>query len=279
MNKFTLLLISFLYSLFSILCFAQTRKPVTAAAKKPATTTVKKPVATTKAAPTKKVTTTNNPKIVKAVQSNPQYKEVSYTLRGKAHGFEEGEWISLCAPGNNGLEATDSVQLQGEDFTFKGRTLNVPYMKYLVVGKGVHKTLVEVFIEEGNITADITADKRIDQVRGTVTNNIYMPYRDSINTIYTQIYDATRESMRMSNSADVREAYKLGIDSLHNQMVQYTYTFARKNINNWAGLYLFAEYHKRFTVAQNKAILAAVPKKYATLPIIAEIRKYNNSRK
>ena len=236
-------------------------------------------MATTKAAPTKKVTTTNNPKIVKAVQSNPQYKEVSYTLRGKAHGFEEGEWISLCAPGNNGLEATDSVQLQGEDFTFKGRTLNVPYMKYLVVGKGVHKTLVEVFIEEGNITADITADKRIDQVRGTVTNNIYMPYRDSINTIYTQIYDATRESMRMSNSADVREAYKLGIDSLHNQMVQYTYTFARKNINNWAGLYLFAEYHKRFTVAQNKAILAAVPKKYATLPIIAEIRKYNNSRK
>ena len=277
MNKFTLLLISFLFSLFSILCFAQTRKP--AAAKKPATTTVKKPVATTKAAPTKKVTTTNNPKIVKAVQSNPQYKEVSYTLRGKAHGFEDGEWISLCAPGNNGLEATDSVQLQGEDFTFKGRTLNVPYMKYLVVGKGVHKTLVEVFIEEGNITADITADKRIDQVRGTVTNNIYMPYRDSINTIYTQIYDATRESMRMSNSADVREAYKLGIDSLHNQMVQYTYTFARKNINNWAGLYLFAEYHKRFTVAQNKAILAAVPKKFATLPIIAEIRKHNNSRK
>ena len=279
MNKFTLLLFSFLFSLFSILCFAQTRKPATTAAKKPVTTATKKPVATTKTAPVKKVTTTNNPKIVKAVQSNPQYKEVSYTLRGKAHGFGEGEWISLCEPGKNGLEATDSVQLQGEDFAFKGRTLNVPYMKYLVVGQGVHKTLVEVFIEEGNIVVDITADKRIDQVKGTVTNNIYTPYRDSINTIYTQIYDATRESMRLSNSADERESYKLGIDSLHNQMVQYTYTFARKNLNNWAGIYLFAEYYKRFTPAQNKALLAAVPAKFANMPLIAEIRKFNNSRK
>lgn len=273
-----IILFSLLFSLLSILCHAQwqTRKPV---ATKQATTTAKKPVPVKKPATTKRVTTTNNPTIVKAVQNNPQYKEVNYTLRGKAHGFQEGEWISLCEPGKNGLVTTDSMQLQGEDFVFKGRTLNVPYMKYLVLGQDVHKTIVEVFIEEGNILVDITADKRIDKVSGTVTNNIYAPYRDSINTIFTQIYDCTRESMRMSNSAEDREAYKLGIDSLRKQMVAYTYTFARKNLGNWAGIYLFAEYHKRFTVAQNRALLAAVPKKYATLPIIAEIRKFNNSRK
>lgn len=271
--------ITFIVLALMLVCIAapaQTRNPL---AKKPATTTAKKPAATAKTAPAKKVTTTKNPGIVKAVQSNPQYKEVSYTLRGKAHGFQEGEWISLCEPGKNGLVATDSVQLQGEEFSFRGRTLNVPYMKYLVVGQGVHKTLVEVFIEEGNIVADITADKRIDQVKGTVTNNFYAPYRDSINTIYTQIYECTRESMRLSNSADDREAYKLGIDSLRNQIVQYTYTFARKNLSNWAGIYLFAEYHKRFTVAQNKALLTAVPSKFSGLPIIAEIRKFNNTRK
>ncbi|MBO4593694.1 MAG: DUF4369 domain-containing protein [Bacteroidaceae bacterium] len=261
----------------SVVATAQTKKPTTA--KRPTTTTQ-----TQKAAPRVNPAAKNpiaaaSPSIKKAVNSNLQYKEVNYTIRGKAHGFGEGEWISLCEPGKNGLQATDSVQLQGEDFTFSGKTLNVPYMKYLVVGQGVHKTLVEVFVEEGNIHVDITADKRIDKVTGTATNNIYTPYRDSINTIYTQMYDCTRESMRLTNSAADREAYKLGIDSLRNQMVSYTYTFARKNMNNWVGIYLFAEYHKRFTPTQNKTLLAAVPAKFANLPLIAEIRRYNKSRK
>ena len=259
---------------------AQTRKPV---AKRPVTkTTAKQPAtkaATRQSATTKKVTVTKQPDIVKAVQNNPQYKEVSFTLHGKAHGFAEGEWVKLCEPGKNGLVATDSVQLQGEDFSFKGRTLNVPYLKYLVLGQNNHKTLVEVFIEEGNIKVDITADKRIDKVSGTITNNQYTPYRDSINAIYTQIYNCTLESMRTSNSKEDRESYKLGADSLKQQILKYTYTFARKNLNNWAGIYLFANHYKRFTPAQNRALLAAVPKKYADMPIIADIRKFVGKKK
>ena len=230
------------------------------------------------AQPTKKVTA-GKPTAAKTIQSSPRYKEVNYTLRGKAHGFQDGEWIKMCEPDRTGLTATDSVQLQGEDFTFKGKTLNVPYMKYLVVGQGAHKTLVEVFLEEGIINVDITADKRIDRVSGTVTNNIYTPYRDSINTIYTQIYECTRQNMRMSNSAEEREAYKLGADSLRRQIVTYTYSFARKNLNNWVGIYLFAEYYKRFTASQNKALLAAIPKKFAVLPLIDDIRKYTKTQK
>ena len=255
---------------------AQTRKP---AVRKPATTTVRKPATQQRTNPAaQNPTAAASPHIKKAVNSNPQYREVSYTIRGKAHGFPEGEWVKLCEPSKSGLRATDSVQLQGEDFSFRGKTLNVPYMKYLVLGQGVKKTLVEVFVEEGTVSVDITAEKRIDHVSGTPTNNAYTPYRDSINAIYTQIYDCTRESMRLTNSAEDREAYKMGADSLRKQQVEYTYTFARRNLGNWAGIYLFAEYYKRFTTAQNKALLAAVPKKYANLPIFEEIRKHTNKK-
>lgn len=265
---------------------AQTNKPVR---KSTTTTSVRKSAANTTARKAPPRQRTNpaaknpvaaaNPNIKKAVNSNPQYREVSYAIHGKAHNFSEGEWVKLCAPSKNGLQATDSVQLQGEDFSFRGKTLNVPYMKYLVLGQGVKKTLVEVFIEEGNINVDITAEKRIDHVSGTPSNNTYTPYRDSINAIYTQIYDCTRESMRLTNSAEEREAYKLGADSLRRQIVTYTYSFARKNLNNWVGIYLFAEYYKRFTASQNKALLAAVPKKFAILPLMEEIRKYTKTQK
>lgn len=261
---------------FALATAAQNRRP---AAKRPATTT-RKPATSTHTNPAaKNPAAANNPTIKKAVSSNPQYKEVSFSIHGKAHGFADGEWVKLCEPGKNGPIATDSVQLSGEDFAFSGKTLNVPHLQYIVTGTGVTKTLVELFVEEGTISVDITASQRIDRVSGTAHNNIYTPYRDSVNAIYTQIYNCTRESMRLSNPEADREAYRLGADSLRQQIVDYTYTFARKNLNNWVGIYLFAQYYRRFTPAQNKSLLAAVPKKFASLPIIADIRKFARTQK
>lgn len=203
-----------------------------------------------------------------------QYKEVAYTITGKAHDFPEGEWVKLCEPGAKGLQAIDSVQLHGEDFAFKGKTLSIPKMAFIVMGEGAKKTLVELFLEEGNIEVDITAAKRVDKVSGTLNNNIYSPYRDSINLVYTDLYNCIRESYKPSTSKDDREAYQLGADSMRQKLVTVTYDFAAKNLNNWVGIYLFAEYYKRFTLQQDKHLLTLVPKKYAALPIISEIRKY-----
>lgn len=221
----------------------------------------------------------NNAAIKKAVNSNPQYKEVSFSISGKTHGFADGEWARLCRPGKNGLETADSVQLVNESFAFSGKTLNVPYLQYLVIGKDHNKSIVELFVEEGAIHADITAGERSDKISGTTHNNIYTPYRDSVNALYGGIFRCTRESMNLTNSDEDREAYKLGADSLRKEIVNYTYTFARKNLNNWVGVYLFAEYYKRFTPAQNKALLAAVPGKYANLPLMNEIRKFVRTQK
>lgn len=203
-----------------------------------------------------------------------QYKEVAYTITGKAHDFPEGEWVKLCEPGAKGLQTIDSVQLHGEDFAFKGKTLSIPKMAFIVMGEGAKKTLVELFLEEGNIEVDITAAKRVDKVSGTLNNNIYSPYRDSINLVYTDLYNCIRESYKPTTSKDDREAYQLGADSMRQRLVTVTYDFAAKNLNNWVGIYLFAEYYKRFTLQQDKHLLTLVPKKYAALPIISEIRKY-----
>lgn len=207
-------------------------------------------------------------------QVQAQYKKVAYAISGKAHDYPEGEWVKLCEPGEKGLQAMDSVRLKDGAFAFRGTTLSIPKMAFIVMGEGAKKTLVELFLEEGNINVDITAAKREDHVSGTLNNNIYSPYRDSINLVYTDLYNCIRETYKPTNSKEDKEAYQLGADSMRRKLVTVSYEFASKNLNNWVGIYLFAEYYKRFTTAQNRHLLALVPKKYANLPIISEIKRY-----
>lgn len=207
-------------------------------------------------------------------QVQAQYKKVTYAISGKAHDYPEGEWVTLCEPGEKGLQAMDSVRLKDGAFAFRGTTLSIPKMAFIVMGEGAKKTLVELFLEEGNINVDITAAKREDHVSGTLNNNIYSPYRDSINLVYTDLYNCIRETYKPTNSKEDKEAYQLGADSMRRKLVTVSYEFASKNLNNWVGIYLFAEYYKRFTTAQNRHLLALVPKKYANLPIISEIKRY-----
>lgn len=207
-------------------------------------------------------------------QVEAQYKEVAYTITGRAHGYPEGEWVKLCEPGTKGLQTIDSVKLSGEDFSFEGKTLSIPKMAYIVMGEGATKTLVELFLEKGDINVDITAAKRIDKVSGTPNNNIYSPYRDSINLVYTDLYNCIRETYKPSTSKEDKEAYQLGADSMRRKLITVTYDFASRNLNNWVGLYLFGQYYKHFSLQQDRRLLSLVPKKYATLPIIAEIRKH-----
>ena len=66
---------------------------------------------------------------------------------------------------------------------------------------------------------------------------------------------------------------------LRKKIVEVSYDYANKNMTNWVGVYLFAEYYKRFTLQQNKNLLTKMSRKYGNLPITAEIRKYVNQQK
>lgn len=202
---------------------------------------------------------------------NDQFKEVEYTIVGKAHGFEPNEWVKLYNAGTM-VSAFDSVQLNGEDFSFTGKTLSIPREIFLVTGEGAKKTMVEFFLEKGTINIDITASERTDKVTGTTHNNIYMPYRDSINVIYTDILACIQGYGNFKNSADDRESYKMGEKVLRDKLVATTYDFTLKNTNNWVGVYLFAQYFGRFTKKQNNAIIARMPQRFANTPAIKEIK-------
>lgn len=228
--------------------------------------------------------TKNNDKYpVKVVSKVPAgkvlYEEVIFNITGTVHGYADGTVVKLCTPGDKGLVTRDSTIIHNGTFAFKGGCPNVPYMNFIVLGEGSDKTLVEVFLEKGNTKVDITAGKRIDKVSGTTHNNIYAPYRDSINAIYTDIYNCLVESNRLTNSEEERESYKAGADVLRQKIVDTSYEFTSRNLSNWVGMYLFAKYYRSFTLAQNKALLARVPQKYAQIPIMSSIRSYVKKQK
>lgn len=229
----------------------------------------------------KKATTTQRNATTqrKPVRQQSQYKEITYTIKGAAHGYDDGEWVKLCNPTAKGLAAYDSTQIKDGQFVFKGKEKNIPHMQFIVVGEGAQKNLTEIFLEEGTSLVEITAGEKLDRVTGTKHNNIYTPYRDSLNVIYTQLFACISESVRFKNSEEDRESYKAGAEMLRNKVITTSYDFASKNLGNWVGLYLFAEYYKRFTPQQNKALLARLPQKFALLPITAEIRKYVKTQK
>lgn len=228
---------------------------------------------------TKKATATQTTQRRQVVRQRPVYKDVNYVIEGNANGYDNGQWVRLCTPSPSGLLAYDSTKVEGGRFSFKGVTKNVPHMQYVTIGEGLQKNITEVLLEQGTIKMDLVAGKKEDRVTGTTHNDIYTPYRDSLNDIYTKLYACLTEGMKLTNSQEDRESYKAGADMLRNKIVSVSYDFANKNMTNWVGVYLFAEYYKRFTPQQNKTLLAKMQKKYGNLPITAEIRKYVNKQK
>lgn len=209
----------------------------------------------------------------------PVYRDVTYVVNGTASGYADGEWVRLCVPAVGGLQAHDSVRVEGGKFRFTGKTKNVPYMQYLTIGEGMNKNITELLLEEGTINVELVAGEKKDRVTGTTHNDIYTPYRDSLNDIYTKIFACMTEASKLSNSQEDRESYNAGADMLRKKIVTVTYDYASKNMTNWVGVYLFAQYYKRFSPEQNKALLAKMARKYGNLPITAQIRKYVNNQK
>ncbi len=212
-------------------------------------------------------------------QKRPVYRDVTYVVDGRASGYADGEWVKLCIPTANGLQAHDSVRIKDGKFRFSGKTKNVPYMQYVTIGKGIQKNITEILLEEGTIAVQLTAGEKKDRVTGTPHNDIYMPYRDSLNDIYTKMYACMTEAAKLSNSKDDRESYSAGADMLKKKIITVSYDYAARNMTNWVGVYLFAEYYKRFSLQQNRTLLAKMSRKYGNLPITAEIRKYVNKQK
>lgn len=212
-------------------------------------------------------------------QKRPVYRDVTYVVDGRTSGYADGEWVKLCIPAAGGLKAHDSVRIKDGRFRFSGKTKNVPYMQYITVGEGIQKNITELLLEEGTIAVQLTAGEKKDRVTGTPHNDIYMPYRDSLNDIYTKMYACLTEAAKLSNSKDDRESYSAGADMLRKKIITVSYDYAAANMTNWVGVYLFAEYYKRFSLQQNRTLLAKMSRKYGNLPITAEIRKYVNKQK
>lgn len=208
-----------------------------------------------------------------------QYQMVSYRIEGTAVDFLDGEWVRLCNPTAEGLSAYDSTQVWGEKFSFSGKTRSIPHLQYIAIGTGTEKNVTEVFLEKGTINVALVAGKKTDKVTGTVTNNAYTPYRDTMNVLYSNLYASIAESLNFDNSDDDREAYKAGAELVKKDMVRTTYDFASKNMGNWTGIYLLGQYYKQFTKAENRALLGKLPKKFQNLPLITDIRKYINNQK
>ena len=212
-------------------------------------------------------------------QKSIVYKDVVYTIMGKTTGYADGEWVKLCTPSSKGLMAYDSAQIKDGTFKISGKTKEIPHMQYLTLGNGMQKNITELFLEQGTINVLLEAGKKKDRVTGTTHNNIYTPYRDSLNDIYTKLFACLTEEVKLTNSKADRESYKAGADMLRQKIITTSYNFANKNMDNWVGVYLFAEYFKRFTPQQNKVLLPKLTKKYGSLPITNIIKKYVNAQK
>ncbi len=215
----------------------------------------------------------------KTQTQRPVYKDVAYVVDGTVSGYADGQWVKLCMPSAKGLLAHDSTRIDGGKFRFVGKTKNVPYMQYITVGEGQDKNITELLLEEGTINVKLVAGESKDSVTGTTHNDIYMPYRDSINDIYAKIYACMAEAAKLTNSVEDRESYRAGAEMLKKKITTVSYDFASKNMTNWVGVYLFAEYYKRFSLQQNKTLLDKMSRKYGNLPITAQIRKYVNKQK
>lgn len=179
----------------------------------------------------------------------------SYSIEGK---FSDNSFDSKVAylqkiDSINSQKATviDSATISDGKFSFKG-TSDEPMMGFVSVGKlenAENDTPIGTLIlEPGNIK--ITFDKTNVTLGGT-------PKNDEFNNIHKVMNTLTDKISKITPQDANNPAIRAEVDTLQKQLQMSTFNFAKENISNKAGEFLFYSSAKSFSKDQLKELIAA----------------------
>lgn len=185
----------------------------------------------------------------------------AWRITGTATGLPTATTIYFNKAVDGDLSPIDSMKLDDNTFRFSGTTERpeVRYLSFTLAGK-TH--WAEMFVEEGNIKAELSADN--STVRGTTNNNIYQDLKDKVYALNSRQRTIMHTLRDTTLTADSVRTLRQEYNRLGAEVFEVFKRGMRDNIKLPVGVMLFKQYSRKNTVEQNQALLEQIPEEYRT---------------
>lgn len=220
------------------------------------------------------ITACSGEKKAPALQNN-------FTLNGKfSDNSQDGKSVYLQSfdYSTDKYTPVDSVTVTNESFTLTGTT-DGSYVLKFITAEGI-KRPIPVFAEQGTI--EITIDTLLNAtIKGTELNNKYQEYTDKRLSFMKSMNELSKtEKQAIADkklSPELESKIEAQYDSIYNKLTAYVFDFAKENIKNAAGRYVFFDRGRSFNLDQLKEILPLTDSEMKENPKYAKIEKRFNA--
>lgn len=199
----------------------------------------------------------------------------AFTIKGKLPSAEyDGQNVYLMTLDSTWSRdpktyvAIDTANVLNGEFIFKGLAKEGPMMHFIVLDDAPAKIKapVAVIIEPGDI--NVTLDS-VSNVGGTPLNNNYQSFVTKMNALNADVaalWEKTKDTVNVDKTALQKE-----FDEKQKESVDNAFDFAKANIQNQVGTYLFVRNASYFSTDQIKELLSSVKPEFK-----ARVKKFED---
>ncbi len=199
--------------------------------------------------------------------------KTAFTIKGKLPSAEyDGQRVYLQTLDKDWKQNTgiDTVSVVNGEFEFNGLVNEGPMMHFITLENAPAEMNmpVAVIVEPGTIEVNLAND--MSTVKGTPANNDYQAYKEKANNLNVEmksLYDKSRVDTTSVNMKDLEKQF----EEKNDQMTKDTYDFLKNHINTQYGAYLFSRNYYRFSLDQQKELLAGIETTYKSNPRLEKI--------
>lgn len=183
----------------------------------------------------------------------------SYKIDGTVSGMEEGDTLSLGYSVDGAQYTPESYAvIKDGKFEFAGKTENCKL--YYIVKQKTEEPVAMVFLENGNITVDISEEK--NSITGTESNDLNMKLMEDLTAPITELQEKQmRLYMDTTLTDEQREVLLDELKTISEKASQYIKEFITANAETMVGLFMLVQYADMFDNDELDALVKRVPEK------------------
>ncbi|MDR1744114.1 MAG: AhpC/TSA family protein [Dysgonamonadaceae bacterium] len=196
-------------------------------------------------------------------------KKNEYTINGTVVDPDyEGDTIYVQKIGENEFVTVDTVVIKNGSFTLKG-TADSTYLRFFALSKS--KPSLPVLVEPGVIK--VTFDS-LSSVSGTPVNDAYNTFKGEVAGLEKKISAVIKEYNRAEAEGKDTDSIEQSYDTIVEEITRLSFEFAKENIHNELGEYVFLSSAGMFKTGQQKELLDMASDKFKAMPMMQRLSKF-----
>lgn len=192
-----------------------------------------------------------------------------YVLKGVVENGVNGDSVFVQERVARQYQTLAKGVIKNNEFSITGEVTE-PIFGVLTYGKDDNQRMVQFFLEEGNINAQLK--KNNDAVEGTLLNNAYQQYRGETNAI-DQKQNAIEASISETTPPEVKKAKMKEYDELDEQGLAIVKKYIGLNKDNRVGATLLSNKQYMMDYPEISTFLASFTPEIQQLPSMVSLKE------